>query len=170
VAGNFKIQGAKEAIDRLKNLNLRMQRKYIARATRKGANVIRTAAQESWKRIDNPKTPNKIWQYVTVRSNSRLGRQYGGIAMLIGMRGGSQDVSEKKYKDNKGNRKAKKVGQTYSAGSPVYYWRFLNLGTRKYRPGLHLMETALTNNGEKAASTMVDDLNAGIDEALSAGG
>jgi HK97 gp10 family phage protein len=158
--GDYKIQGADRAIDILKTLAPKLQRKYLGRAVRKGAAIIRKAAQGKARAFDRPDTPNKIWKEIVVRTNSRLGKRNGGIALQIGVKGGA-----KQYQNNKENRRSGRVGKQYEGAGKVYYWRFLEFGTKKMHPQ-PFMIPAMTENIENATAAIVDDLNAGIDEVV----
>jgi HK97 gp10 family phage protein len=162
--GGGKIAGADKAVAILKSLSPKLQRKYLARAMRKGATIVRIAAQNNAKRFDDPKTKNQVWKEIVVRSNSRLARQNGGIALSVGVKGGAQY-----YKNNKANRAAQRVGQSYEGAGKVYYWRFLELGTQKMK-AQPFMQPALADNAEKATDAIVADLNAGIDAIVDEGG
>jgi HK97 gp10 family phage protein len=162
--GDVKIEGADRAIRTLKDLPNKLQRKYLARAVRKGATIIRLAAQANAKRFDDPQTPTKVWREIVVRSNGRLGRQNGGIALSVGVKGGAQN-----YKNNKYNRSQKRVGQSYEGPGKVYYWRFLELGTKKMK-AQPFMVPALEDNADKATDAIVADLNQALDEIVAQGG
>lgn len=163
-AGPVKITGADKAIATLKSLSPKLQRKYLARAVRKGATIVRIAAQNNAKVFDDPKTANKVWKEIVVRSNARVGRQNGGIALSVGVKGGARS-----YKNTKENRSKQRVGQSYEGPGKVYYWRFLELGTEKMK-AQPFMQPALTDNADKATDAIVADLNAGLDEIVAQGG
>jgi|ERR1051325_513954 HK97 gp10 family phage protein len=161
VPSQFKIKGMDEVIEKLKGLPPKLQRKYLARALRAGTKPVKLEMVQRWKAVDNPKTPSRIYQYVSVRANAKLGRRNGGYALSVGMRGGAR----KPYVANSANKRKGLIGQTYESGSPVYYWRFLELGTKKLA-ARHISAQAFAASSGKAFDAIATDLDAGITEAL----
>lgn len=164
VPEQYRIQGADNAVAILKSLPAKLQRKYLAKAVRAGAAIVRKDAQNRAKRFDDPRTPNAVWKEIAVRSNGRLARQNGGIALSVGVKGGARQ-----YKNNAKNRAAGRVGGQYEGPGKVYYWRFLEFGTEKMRKQ-PFMEPALRANVEPATDAIVNVLNQGIDSIVSGNG
>jgi len=148
------------AVNTLKQLGPKLEKKYLNKALRKGAVIVRSAAQARAKAFDDPKTPQQVWKEIAIFRSTELGRKNGGVALQIGVKGGA-----KKYKDNKNNRRQKRVGQTYMGPGAVYYWRFLEFGTSKMR-AQPFMRPALANNVDAVTKAITDEINSGIDKIV----
>src|SRR5690606_34999445 len=84
---------------KLKLLPERLGRNAMRRALRKGANVIRDAARNNAKRIDDPETREQIWKNIAVAGGGRKReRQAGGEMMRVGVRGGDKNYRRKEGK------------------------------------------------------------------------
>lgn len=159
--GQFELKGLDQALNRLRQLPVKMQRTILKKAVRAGANVIKDAAKKDWRKVDDPKTPNKIWRFVATRMNSKQGRRAGGVAFSVGIRGGAK----KPYKNNAENQRKGRVGKKYQVQPSVYYWRFLELGTKKM-PARRIFERAFRRELHHASDVVAKVLNQGIDEAM----
>lgn len=157
---NYKISERANLLEDLKTLPVKIQRKLLARAMRKGAAIVRNAAQTKAKEFDRADTPNKVWKEVTVRTNSSLGRKNGGYALSVGVKGGAR-----RYTNNARNRGMGRVGQSYEGPGKVYYWRFLEFGTKKMK-AQPFMRPALADNVEAVIDAVADDLTSGIDDLV----
>lgn len=157
---NYKISERAKLIEDLKSLPVKIQRKALASAMRKGAAIVRNAAQTKAKTFDRADTPNKVWKEITVRTNSRLGRQNGGYALSVGVKGGAR-----RYTNNARNRAAGRVGQSYEGPGKVYYWRFLEFGTQKMK-AQPFMRPALADNVEAVIDTVAAELSNNIDQLV----
>lgn len=148
------------AINTLRTLGPKVEKKYLRQALRKGAVIVRKAAQTKAKTFDDPKTPQMVWKQIAIFANAGLGRKNGGLALQIGVKGGA-----KKYKNSKNNRRQKRVGQTYMGPGAVYYWRFLEFGTSKMK-AQPFMRPALANNVDAVTRAITDSINDGIDKIV----
>lgn len=157
---NYKFSDNAQIVDQLKQLAPKLQKKALAAAMRKGAAIVRNAAQTKAKRFDRAATPNKVWKEVTVRVNSRLGRQNNGYALSVGVKGGAR-----RYTNNARNRAAGRVGQSYEGPGKVYYWRFLEFGTKKMK-AQPFMRPALAENVETVIDTVANELSSNIDKLV----
>lgn len=154
------IKGLDGVIRKLKSLPVNLQKKSLRRAVSKGAQLVKRAAVTNAKRFDNPITPAKIYKEIVVRNNTKLGKQVGGVALQVGVRGGA-----KKYVNNKQNRRLGRVGAGYEGAGNLYYWRFLEFGTQKM-PARRFMTSALESNADAATSAIVQELNSEIDKLV----
>lgn len=148
----FQLQGLDGVLKRLKALPKKVERKLLRRAVRKGATIIRDAARQNARAVDDPSTPESIEKNIVVQESSRLGRSEGGVAMRVGVRGGARAPA-----NGDGDGKANPGGDTF-------YWRFIEFGTSKMqaRP---FMRPAMENNIEAATQAVTDELNKGLDAA-----
>lgn len=154
-----KITGLDDALKRMSGLADKMQKKMMTSAMRKGASIVKADAVARAKRFDDPKTPSKVYKEITTRTNSKLGKQEGGVAIQVGVKGGA-----KRYKDNKENRHKGRVGVAYEGPGAVYYWRFLEFGTSKMK-AQPFMRPALENNVDKVVSAVSAELVSQLDKA-----
>lgn len=154
----FDLKLKQGVVQKLRTLPVKLQKRYLNKAMRKGANIVKKAAQDKAKTFDNPSTPNKVYKEIVVRSNAKLGKREGGIAMQVGVKGGA-----KRYRDNKANRRSGRVGQSYEGPGKVYYWRFLEFGTSKMAAE-PFMRPALANNVSTVTDVITSELNTGLDQ------
>src|SRR5690625_2402669 len=96
-------KNADELVRSLSKLTGKLQEKAVKSAARKGANVIKKAAQNNAKSFDDPATAARVWKEITVRAGRK--RRDGAVKMRIGVKGGA-----KRYVDNKENRRKQRVG------------------------------------------------------------
>lgn len=148
-------------IDKLKTLGPKLEKKYLAKSLRKGANIVKAAAQARAKQFDDPKTPQMVWKQIAVYTSAQLGKQNGGVALQVGVKGGAR-----RYKNNKYNRSKQRVGQVYMGPGAVYYWRFLEFGTSKMK-AQPFMRPALENNIQKVTDAITNNLNDSITKVIS---
>ncbi len=147
-------------INTLRTLGPKLEKRFLNKAVRKGADIVKKAAQDRAKTFDDPNTPAQIWKEIAIYTSSDLGRKNGGVALQIGVKGGA-----KKYRDNKRNRRQGRVGKTYMGPGAVYYWRFLEFGTSKMR-AQPFMRPALANNIPAVTDAIVGAINDGIDKIV----
>lgn len=140
------ITGLDEVQAKLRQLGNKRKAKNAAnRASRKAMNIVKNAARANAKRIDDGKTPEKIWKNIIVKAGKSKG--YDNITMQVGVRGGA-----KNYANTRANRRANLAGSSYqtggdkkSPGGDTWYWRFKEFGsaTNDADP---FMRPALNNN------------------------
>ena len=113
------IHGVDAIRAKLRKLPERLGRNAMRRALRKGANVIRDAARNNARRIDDPETREQIWKNIAVASGGKKReKQAGGPMMRVGVRGGARF----------------NPGATgLPGGNTTGHWRFVELGTSKAR-------------------------------------
>lgn len=143
---------------RLTQLGPQLQKGAIRRAGTKAMRIVRDAARNS-----APVRSGKLRKEIVTRNNARRGRQIGGAVIQVGVRGGA-----KQYQDNSRNRRMQRVGQSYEGGGNVFYWRFLEFGT-KYIRARPFMRPALANNVTAVTDTFANELEREIQKALQAG-
>lgn len=153
---NFALDIKRGVVDKLKTLGPKLEKKYLNKAMRTGANIVKKAAQTRAKQFDDPKTPMKVWKEIAAYTDSKLGKQNGGVAIVIGVKGGAR-----RYKNNSYNRSKQRVGQTYMGPGMVYYWRFLEFGTSKMK-AQPFLRPALANNVGKVTDAITGKINDSI--------
>lgn len=161
------LEGENEIIERMQELERRVQRRSANKATRRGAWVIARKARENAKAIDDPNTPENIAKNITVQSASRLGRREGGAAMRVGVRGGAA-----KYASTRENVRRGRVGKAYATGGSktnpggdTYYWRFLEFGTSRVS-AKPFMRPAIAQSAQDAFNETASVLDAEITKEL----
>lgn len=163
----FEITGLDQIVDRLSKLPGKLQKRALQTAVRRGANIIRDAAQAGAERFDDPFTQEAIHLNVAVQHAPKMSRANGGIAMRVGVRGGAS-----RYGDTLVNRRKQRVGQTYQTGGDksnpggdTWYWRFLEFGTSKMQ-AKPFLRPAFERNKDRALTVIADTLNREIDRLL----
>lgn len=95
----------------------------MRRALRKGANVIRDAARQNAKRVDDPGTSEQIVKNIVVQGGGRKReKKEGGPMVRVGVLGGARDMS--KYGELKG-------AGSGNPGGDTWYWRLVEFGTSR---------------------------------------
>lgn len=163
MASEFQIKGLDEALRRMRGIAPKLKKRGVGAALRKAAVIVRKAAAQSAKQFDDQATQSNISKEVVVRTNAKKGRRAGGVAVEIGVRGGA-----KAYVDNKANRRAGRVGDTYEGGGNSFHWRFLEFGTSKMR-AQPFMRPALANNQQAVIEKFAQELGPEIDKAVRKG-
>ncbi|MEO8466243.1 MAG: HK97-gp10 family putative phage morphogenesis protein [Gammaproteobacteria bacterium] len=130
----------------MRSLSVKLQKKALAAAVRKGANLVRDAAKAGAMAIDDPATAESIYKNVGVSFSARESRRQGGIVYRVGIRGGA--------------RKGKGGG---GPGGDTWYWRLVEFGTSRTqaRP---FLRPALENNAERATDAIAAELNRQLDK------
>lgn len=137
MADEFKIQGDLDGILRtLRTLPEKLQQKGMRSAGTKAMRIVRDAAREGAKRIDDPVTGSNIAANIVTRNNAKAGRREGGVVTMVGVMGGAQP----------------KKG-TQDTG----HWRFVEFGTSQQR-AQPFMRPALADNVQRVTDTYVDSL------------
>lgn len=160
----FDINVRQNAVEILRTLGPTLEKRFLNKAVRKGAEIVQASAQQRAKVFDDPSTPAAIWKEIAIYTSAKLGKENGGVALLVGVKGGA-----KKYVNNKNNRRLGRVGQTYMGPGAVYYWRFLEFGTSKMR-AQPFMRPALAENVGPATDAIVSEINSGIDQIVAGKG
>ncbi|WP_202844801.1 HK97-gp10 family putative phage morphogenesis protein [Luteimonas saliphila] len=146
----FRIEGLEEVKRKLKALPEKFAKRGMRRALRKGANIVRNAARNNAKRIDDPATREQIWKNTVVAGGgARRERQEGGPMMRIGVRGGAKPTS----------------GDNGQPGGNTTHWRFIELGT-SLAAAQPFMRPALANNVAAVTNAVVDAAKVELDKEL----
>lgn len=157
------VVGADEIIRKIRDLPERIGNNAGRRALRKGANVIRNAARQNAKSIDDPRTSESIEKnIVTSGGGRRRERSAGGPMMRVGVRGGARNME--KYGEFKGAGKGNPGGDTW-------YWRLLEFGFRHVRSGRMIaprsfMRRAMNDKAQEALSVTSRDMQSQLDREI----
>ncbi|MFG0924207.1 HK97-gp10 family putative phage morphogenesis protein [Pseudomonas sp. CJQ_8] len=157
---DFKISGADQLAGKLLSIKDDMRRKGGRAALRKAAQVVEKAAVEQAKRLDDAKTPNKIWEHITVQWSNKMFRRTGNLMFRIGVEGGARQ-----YANTDDNRRKGRIGKSYELSSIVWYWRLLEFGTERIR-ATPFMRPALTESIAEVTNTFVSEYDKAIDRAI----
>jgi HK97 gp10 family phage protein len=148
----FKIEGVEELQKKLRELPDRFAVRGMRRALRKGANVVRNAARNNAKQIDDPETRERIWKNISVQGGgARRERQAGGPMMRVGVRGGARHRDDKALDS--------------LPGGNTTHWRWVEFGSvnNKAQP---FLRPALANNVETATNAIVQAAKIELDKEL----
>lgn len=157
----------KPIINRLSTLPEKLQKKAARQAARKAMGIVRKAAVQNAKQIDDPATAEMIWKNITVQEASRSSKRVGGIVMRVGVRGGA-----KQYSNTKENVRKRRVGKSYKTlgdksnpGGDTWYWRFLEFGTSNTR-AQSFLRPALAENTQAVTDSVADSISKAIDKLV----
>lgn len=163
----FKLEGLDAILKKMNQLGPEVSRKGARFAGRKAANVIRDAAIERARQINDPATREEIAKNLAVKFSSKAFRRSGDVSFRVGILGGARQ-----YANTRENRRKRRVGQSYvgagefvSSGQPggdTFYWRFLEFGTQKAK-ARPFMRPALDTSSQPAYEAFVKHMNAWLD-------
>ena len=149
---DFKIEGLDPVIRKLRALPEKFGKRGMRRALRKGANIVRNAARNNAKQIDDPESRERIWKNISVQGGgSRREKQAGGPMMRVGVRGGARPL--------------KRGTETGLPGGDTTHWRFIEFGTTT-NAAQPFMRPALANNVEAATNAVVAAAKIELDKEL----
>ncbi|MGP5546248.1 HK97-gp10 family putative phage morphogenesis protein [Psychrobacter alimentarius] len=160
------IEGLDEVIARMRELGEPRKVKNAAtRSARKAMNIVRKAAIENAKGLDDKDSSNRIWKNIITKPNKTKG--YGYLMMRVGVKGGAR-----KYPNTAPNRRKGVVGQTYetggsskNAGGDTWYWRFLEYGSAT-NSATPFLRPALNNNKDAAESEFKRSFSEELDKEI----
>ena len=142
----FKLTGAGNVIDRLKDLPDKMQNAIGRRSARRAMAIVRDAARVNVRKFDDPETPDRIWKNVYMQQSRRGSKRIGGVMMKVGILGG-----------------AKEAKNTGNPGGDTWYWRFIELG-KEGQAAQPFLRPALENNANAVADKLVTEINLELDK------
>lgn len=145
----FDIQGLDQLQSKLERLNNpRKVKSMVRKALRQAANIVRDAARNNAKLIDDPETREKIWKNISVQGGKT--RNPSDIKIRVGVRGGASFSNP-----NPPNL----------SGGDTRHWRWVEFGSAN-NPAVPFMRPALANNIQPVTDKFVQMLNDEIDKAL----
>ncbi|MBF7685975.1 HK97 gp10 family phage protein [Acinetobacter sp. B10A] len=152
MATRIHVDGLDEVSRKLKMLSDQKKAKSLTRkAARRAMNVVRDAARENARAIDDPETRARIFKNIVTQS----GRSYGGydVVMRVGVRGGASSNQHS-------------VDISGLSGGDTRHWRYIEFGT-EYIPAVPFMRPALFNNMQKVLDTFAIEFNTELSKVLS---
>ncbi|EPP3506178.1 HK97-gp10 family putative phage morphogenesis protein [Acinetobacter baumannii] len=146
---DVKIEGLDEVLRKMKLLgDPRRTRNAATRAARKAMNVVRDAARQNAKAIDDPETVEKIWKNIKV-SAGRM-KDKSQVLMRVGVDGGAS-FSNPTPKP--------------TSGGDTRHFRWVEFGSA-HQPATPFLRPALANNVQKVTDTFSQSFSAELDKEL----
>lgn len=160
----FELTGLDAVLKKMRALPVDVRMKGARFALRKSANLIRNAAVENAKRVNNPATREEIAKNIAVRFATRESKRTGDVMFRVGVLGGARQ-----YAKTRENVRKRRAGQTYTTdgssanpGGDTWYWRLVEFGTQ-HTPARPFMQPALSSNVAAATSEFANHLNTWLD-------
>ena len=127
-------------------------KKFVRKAGRQAMNLVRDAARNNAKSIDDPKTVEKIHKNITVQAGKT--KDKNSIRIRVGIKGGA---GQNQYS----------VSTAGLTGGDTRHWRFIEFGTSTV-PAVPFMRPALANNVEAVIGKFSESFMQQLDGALAA--
>lgn len=127
-------------------------KKFVRKASRQAMNLVRDAARNNAKSIDDPETVQKIHKNITVQAGKT--KDKNSIVMRVGIKGGA---GQNQYS----------VSTAGLSGGDTRHWRFIEFGTSTI-PAVPFMRPALANNIEAVIGRFSQSFMQQLDEAIAA--
>lgn len=155
-----KFTGSDEVKRKLDILKDPKAAKRIARrSARKAMNIVRDAARQNAKAIDDLDTDEMIWKNISTQGGKT--RDRNAIKMRVGVRGGAKIP----YTNNDENRRSGRVGKSYQLEGSTWYWRLVEFGTSRSL-AFPFMRPALATNIDAVTTKFAEEFKLGVDEEL----
>lgn len=153
MAEHFQIQGLEDVQAKLQALgNQKEIKKFVRKASRQAMNIVRDAARNNAKSIDDLVSSEKIHKNITVSPGKT--KDKNSIKMRVGIKGGA---SYNQYS----------VSNAGLSGGDTRHWRFIEFGTSKI-PAVPFMRPALANNVQLVIGRFTESFMQQLDAALAA--
>lgn len=123
-------------------------RNAAMRAGRKAMNIVRDAARNNAKAIDDPATYEKIWKNIAVQAGKN--RNPDQALMRVGVKGGASYSSPT---------------PPITSGGDTRYWRFIEYGTSEMS-ATPFMRPALANNIQKVTDKFSEAFSVELDKEI----
>lgn len=145
----FNIEGLDEVQEKFKRLgNSRLIKNAARRSMRKAMAIVRDAARNNAKGIDDPKTAEKIWKNIGIAAGKT--RNPNEVVMRVGVRGGASFSNP---------------NPPSTSGGDTRHWRWIEFGS-VHNPPVPFMRPALQNNIQAVMSSFAHNFNAEIDKEI----
>lgn len=149
----FNIEGLDEVQEKLKRLaNPRLMKNAARRSMRRAMAIVRDAARNNAKGIDDPQTAEKIWKNIAIAAGKT--RNPNEVVMRVGVRGGASQ-----------NANTDRSALSKLSGGITTYWRYLEFGSA-HNPPTPFMRPALQNNIQAVTISFAETFNKEIDKEL----
>ena len=143
------IQGLDELNKKLKQLgNSKIAKRIARKAGRQAMNLVRDAARNNAKAIDDPETADKIWKNISVQGGKT--RNSSEIKIRVGVRGGASFSNPNPPK---------------LSGGDTRHWRWIEFGSSS-NPAVPFMRPALESNITQVTTKFVDVFGTEIDKEI----
>ena len=143
------ITGLDDVVSKLQKLANPRRTKSIARkAARQAMNIVRDAARNNAKAIDDPETSEKIFKNIKVSAGKT--RNPSEIVMRVGVDGGASFSNP--------NPKP-------TSGGDTRHWRWIEYGKSSV-PAVPFMRPALANNIQQVTNKFAEVFDAELDKEL----
>lgn len=149
---NIQISGLKELEQAMRQLPDKLQQRPLRAAVNAAAQVVKKQA-----RANVPVDTGLLKKDIIV-TRSRRRSAPGRETYLVMVR-----EKKKKYADTRRNRRANRVGKTYTVQGDAYYWRFLEFGTVKM-PARPFMRRAFENTKNQQIDALKTKLSESIEK------
>lgn len=145
----FKLEGLEPVQEKFKRLgNPRLIKNAARRSMRKAMAIVRDAARNNAKGIDDPETAEKIWKNIAIAAGKT--RNPNEVVMRVGVRGGASFSNP---------------NPPSTSGGDTRHWRWIEFGS-VHNPPVPFMRPALQNNIQAVMSSFAHNFNAEIDKEL----
>lgn len=159
------VSGFEGVVDRLKDFPSRFQKRSARVAARKAMNIVRDAARERAKAIDDPDTKEQIWKNIVTNESQRGGKRIGGIKMRVGVMGGALAYRGRTSKGVviKVRKSQANFNPANLPGGETRYWRHQEFGTINHKAQPMLLP-ALMNNAQRVTDRLANELVKELDK------
>lgn len=160
------ITGLDEVQAKLRQLgNARKAKNAATRASRKAMNIVKKAAIQNAKSIDDKNSSERIWKNIITKAGKTKG--VDNVTMRVGVKGGARQ-----YGASRENRRANRIGSTYATqgdkknpGGDTWYWRFVEFGS-SVNSANPFLRPALNNNIDAVQTEFTQAFSAELEKEL----
>lgn len=143
------IIGLDDVVNKLQRLaNPRRTKSLALKASRQAMNIVRDAARNNAKAIDDPETTEKIWKNISVSAGKT--KNPNEIRMRVGVRGGASFSNP-----NPPN----------TSGGDTRHWRWVEFGS-SHQPAVPFMRPALASNIQQVTNKFAEVFDTELDKEL----
>ena len=143
------ITGMDEVERKLKALsNPRLAKNAARRSARKAMVIVRNAARNNAKAIDDKNSDEKIWKNIAIAAGKS--RDANAIVMRVGVRGGASFSNP---------------NPPSLSGGDTRHWRWIEFGS-VHNPPVPFMRPALENNIQAVTDSFAQNFSAELDKEL----
>lgn len=153
MADRFHVQGLEGVQEKLQAIgDIKIVKRIVRKASRQAMNIVRDAARNNAKAIDDPATVEMIHKNITVSGGRTKDKR--NLKMRVGIKGGASQNQHS-------------VSTAGLSGGDTRHWRYIEFGKSNV-PAVPFMRPALANNIDAVTNKFTEVLNDEIDKALAA--